>query len=175
MMQAQAAIKMSEFRNSHSNYLCGEAGFTLLESMMAAVVLGIGLIALAGMQGIALSRNVDANELTLASNLAADMVERIQYNRRNASAYDGIDTTQPITPQAAANAMASGDYTQWKARLESARLGTVKGRITVSGIVINPSLNQSAVAVTVQWTGNTGSAVTARARTVTLNAVVAPE
>jgi type IV pilus assembly protein PilV len=142
--------------------------------MMAAVVLGIGLIAIAGMQGIALSRNVDANELTLASNLAADMVERIQYNRRNAIVYNNIDTLLPST-QPTMNTMASGDYTQWKARLESARLGAVKGRVTVSDIVMNPSLKQSTVAVQVQWTGNTGSAVTARTRTVTLNAVVAPE
>jgi type IV pilus assembly protein PilV len=142
--------------------------------MMAAVVLGIGLIAIAGMQGIALSRNVDANELTLASNLAADMVERIQYNRRNAIVYNNIDTLLPST-QPTMNTMASGDYTQWKARLESARLGAVNGRVTVSDIVMNPSLKQSTVAVQVRWTGNTGSAVTARTRTVTLNAVVAPE
>jgi type IV pilus assembly protein PilV len=168
-------MKMSEFRNSHLDHSWSEAGFTILESMMAAVVLGIGLIALAGMQGIALSRNVDANELTLASNLAADMVERIQYNRRNATAYDGIDTSQPITPQAAANTMASGDYTQWKARLGSARLAAVKGRVSVTPIVMSPSLNQSTVTVQVNWTGNTGSAATARTRTLTLNAVVAPE
>ena len=39
------------------------------------------------MQGISLGKNVDANELTLATNLAADMVERIQFNRRNAIIY----------------------------------------------------------------------------------------
>jgi hypothetical protein len=102
------------------------------------------------------------------------MVERIQYNRRNAIVYNNIDTLLPST-QPTMNTMASGDYTQWKARLESARLGAVKGRVTVSDIVMNPSLKQSTVAVQVQWTGNTGSAVTARTRTVTLNAVVAPE
>ena len=143
-------MKVWDLRINHNTHPCGEAGFTLLESMMAAIVLGIGLIALAGMQGIALSRNVDANELTLASNLAADMVERIQYNRRNAIAYTNIDTlvtsTQPMT-----DTMASGDYAQWKARLESARLRTVRGRVTVSDIVMNPSLKQSAVSVQVQW------------------------
>ncbi|WP_447984781.1 type IV pilus modification protein PilV [Nitrospira sp. Nam74] len=165
---------MSESTNSHDRHSWGQAGFTLLESMIAAIVLAVGLMALAGMQGIALSRNVDANELTLASNLAADMVERIQYNRRNAIVYTNIDTsvasTQPTT-----NTMARGDYTQWKARLESARLGAVRGRVTVNDILMNPSLKQSAVTVQVQWTGNTGSAATARTRTVTLNAVVAPE
>jgi type IV pilus assembly protein PilV len=167
-------MEFRRFRKISNGRWWAEDGFTLLESMMAAVVLGIGLIALAGMQGIALSRNVDANELTLASNLAADMVERIQYNRRNAIVYNNIDTLLPAT-QPTTNTMASGDYTQWKARLESARLGAVKGRVTVSDIVMNPPLKQSTVAVQVQWTGNTGSAATARTRTVTLNAVVAPE
>jgi len=99
-----------EFRRSRkisNGHWWAEDGFTLLESLMAAVVLGIGLIGLAGMQGIALSRNVDANELTLASNLAADMVERIQYNRRNAIVYNNIDTTLPAT-QPTTNTMASG-------------------------------------------------------------------
>jgi type IV pilus assembly protein PilV len=167
-------IEFQRSREISNGHWWTDDGFTLLESMMAAVVLGIGLIAIAGMQGIALSRNVDANELTLASNLAADMVERIQYNRRNAIVYNNIDTTV-ATSQPTTNTMASGDYTQWKARLESARLGTVKGRVTVNDIVMNPPLKQSTVAVQVQWTGNTGSAATTRTRTVTLNAVVAPE
>jgi type IV pilus assembly protein PilV len=170
----KTVIEFQRSREISNGHWWTDDGFTLLESMMAAVVLGIGLIAIAGMQGIALSRNVGANELTLASNLAADMVERIQYNRRNAIVYNNIDTLLPST-QPTMNTMASGDYTQWKARLESARLGAVKGRVTVSDIVMNPSLKQSTVAVQVQWTGNTGSAVTARTRTVTLNAVVAPE
>ena len=41
--------------------LADQAGFTLLEGMFAALVLAIGLLALAGMQGIALTKNVDAN------------------------------------------------------------------------------------------------------------------
>ena len=66
--------------------------------MFAAVVLAIGLLALAGMQGISLGKNVDANELTLATNLAADMVERIQFNRRNAIVYQSIDTLGLLRP-----------------------------------------------------------------------------
>ena len=86
--------------------------------MFAAVVLAIGLLALAGMQGISLGKNVDANELTLATNLAADMVERIQFNRRNAIVYKNIDTLNAST-NPASNIMASGDYTQWQARLQA--------------------------------------------------------
>ncbi|MCS6316683.1 MAG: type IV pilus modification protein PilV, partial [Nitrospira sp.] len=62
-------------------------GFTLIEGLVATAILGVGVLALAGMQAIALARNVDANELTRVTNLASDMTERIQYNRQNVDAY----------------------------------------------------------------------------------------
>jgi len=42
----------------------GEGGFSLIEGMLAAVILATGLLGLASMQGVSLSRNVDANEMT---------------------------------------------------------------------------------------------------------------
>ena len=62
-------------------------GFTLIESMVAAVILTIGLLALTGMQSFSLRKNVDANNQTRVTNLAADMLERIQFNRRKAANY----------------------------------------------------------------------------------------
>lgn len=153
----------------------GEDGFTLLEGMMAAVVLAIGLLALAGMQGISLGRNVDANELTLATNLAADMVERIQFNRRNAIIYNNVDTLTAST-NPTSNIMASGDYTQWQTRLQQSRLSGVQGRVAVTNTgPINPSLNQSQVVVMVNWQSKTPTSAIARTRNVTLTGVIAPE
>ncbi|MGH7230708.1 MAG: type IV pilus modification PilV family protein [Nitrospiraceae bacterium] len=144
--------------------------------MLAATVLAIGLLALAGMQGMSLGRNVDANELTLATNLAADMVERIQFNRRNAAVYNNIDTlvgtTQPTT-----DPMAIGDYTQWQARLAASRLSGVQGRVSVVPTgPTSPSLNQNLVNVQVIWQGSINSDTSARrTRTLTLATVIAPE
>ena len=153
----------------------GEDGFTVLEGMMAAVVLAIGLLALAGMQGISLGRNVDANELTLATNLAADMVERIQFNRRNAIVYNNIDTLTAST-NPTSNIMASGDYTQWQTRLQQSRLPGVQGRVVVTNTgPINPPLNQSQVVVLVNWQSRTPTSATVRTRNVTLTGVMAPE
>jgi type IV pilus modification protein PilV len=56
------------------------AGFTLIEVMFAVVFLSIGLLGIAAMQDIALSRNIDGRRLTVATNLAAEMLERIRYN-----------------------------------------------------------------------------------------------
>lgn len=152
-----------------------DKGFTLLEGMFAAVVLAIGLLALAGMQGISLGKNVDANELTLATNLAADMVERIQFNRRNAIVYNNVDTlngsTNPVS-----NIMASGDYSQWQNRLQTSRLPSVQGRIAVTPTgPTSPTLNQNQVIVRVDWQSSKASSSILRTRNVTLTSVIAPE
>jgi len=152
-----------------------ERGFTLLEGMFAAVVLAIGLLALAGMQGISLGKNVDANELTLATNLAADMVERIQFNRRNAIVYQSIDTQNAAT-NPVSNIMASGDYTQWQALLTGSRLPSARGRVAVNATgPTSPSLKQSQVIVSVNWQSSKASSSAIRTRNVTLTAVIAPE
>ena len=39
-----------------------ESGFTLLEGMIATVILSVGVIAMGAMQGIAITRNVDSTE-----------------------------------------------------------------------------------------------------------------
>lgn len=152
-----------------------ESGFTLIEVMLAAVILSVGLLALARMQGIALGRNVNANQLTVASNLAADMVERIQFNKWNALAYHLIDTTNVATQPPVAQAMANGDYAQWQARLASSRLRGAIGTVSALSIVTSPSLNQTTVTVTVQWNGDQGDSIVATAHRVAVSTVIAPE
>ena len=153
-----------------------ENGFSVIEGMLAATILAVGLLALASMQGIALGRNVDANQLTIATNLGADMVERIQFNRRNASAYNNIDTfnggTQPAT-----DVMARGDYEQWQERLALSGLPNVRGRVAVNTMgPTTPTLNQSLLTVQVIWSGTINSETSAvRTRTLTLETVIAPQ
>jgi len=151
-----------------------QGGFTLLEGMFAALVLAIGLLALAGMQGISLTKNVDANELTLVTNLAADMMERIQFNRRNAAVYNNIDTLAAGT-QPATDVMGRGDYAQWQQRLNATNLPGIQGRV----VVVNPfgpaTLNQSQVTIQVNWNAHTRTGAFVLGRNVTLVAVVAPE
>jgi type IV pilus assembly protein PilV len=154
----------------------GQEGFSLIEGMLATVVLGVGLLAVAGMQSISLGRNADANELTVATNLAAEMIERIQFNRRNATIYNNVDTlvagTQPTT-----DSMAGGDYIQWRDRLNNSGLANVQGRITVTPIgPTTPPLNQSQVTVQITWRGSVkGETSTFVTRNLTLNTIIAPE
>lgn len=159
-----------------------QSGFTLIEGMMASVILSVGVLALAGMQGIALTRNVDSTELTRATNLAAEMVERIQYNRKNIAQYT-IDTSNatPCPQSAATQAMAKGDCDQWVALLsnpQASGLVNVRGVITVPATLVGTLatlLNQYPVTVTVSWTGAAGDTKAARPKRVVLTTTISPE
>lgn len=159
-----------------------ESGFTLIEAMISSVVLAVGLLALSFMQATTLSRNVDSSELTRATSLASEMVERIQYNRSRVTVYNGITTAGAgncNTINAINDPMARGDCNQWVALLNgpygtalSGLIGSVS--VTPTGPT-NPALNQSLVAVTVGWTTQAGANKLAQARRVVINTTIDPE
>ncbi len=156
-----------------------EQGFSLLEGMLAAVLLGTGLLAMSAMQGIAFVKNVDANELTRITTLASDMMERIQFNRRNAISYNGINTqsaTNCNTISATTQPQARGDCLLWDSLVDGTQLQNVKGTVTVSNMIAPTALGQRNVTVTITWLGSMNSDSTIkRARSLTINRVIAPE
>ena len=179
--KVHVSINTRLFRITTRASWSGHDGFTLIESMVAAVILTIGLLALTGMQTFSLRKNVDANNQTRVTNLAADMLERIQFNRRKAATYHLINVSSGMTtcPTAVIDVMANGDCTQWRTLLLSSNLQNIRGTVTLS----NPTpptpdplgLNRNTVTVQVTW-DETGSAmVTAASKTVRLDTVVAPE
>ena len=158
----------------------GEQGFSLLEGMLATVIIGTGLLAMSAMQSIALVKNVDANELTRITTIASDMMERVYFNRRNAASYDGIDTQSVTNCNAISGTtqwQAKGDCLLWQSLVTGTQLENVQGKVTVDLNPIPPTvLNQRNVTVTITWMGsmNSGSTIK-RARSLTINRVVAPE
>lgn len=161
-----------------------ESGFSLLESLIAMSILAVGLLGLAAMQTMALGRNVDAQELTTATNMAAEMVERIHYNRANVANYNGalgtgIDTSNGATIPPATQPTARGDYQQWQNNLNNSGLNSVQGLVTVTNPFGPPTLNQSQVVVQVRWrTKQMGAGDNvqkiSRSAFVTLQSVVTP-
>lgn len=159
----------------------GQDGFTLIEAAMASVVLAVALIALSGMQSITLKKNISANDMTRVTNLAADMVERIQFNRPNVTAYHNISVSSSTAtcPATTVNVMANGDCTQWRTLLVNSGLANIVGTVT-----LNPAppavdalgLSRSTVTVRLDWLSSStiGSASPAP-KTITLVTVVAPE
>ncbi len=65
-----------------------QAGFSLIEVMIAMAILAIGLLGLAGLQGTAINGNRHGNTISQATILAQETLEQI----RNAD-YDDITTT----------------------------------------------------------------------------------
>lgn len=158
-----------------------ESGFTLIESMVAALILAVGLLALSGMQAMSLKRNINGNELTRVSNLAADMVERIQFNKRNVTAYHNINVSSAVTtcPAATVNVMANGDCVQWRTLLLNSGLSNIAGTV-----VLNPAppaldplgLTRSTVTVRLDWMANSNIGdASLMPKSITLVTVVAPE
>jgi len=162
-----------------------ERGFSLIEAMIAMVIFGVGLLTLSAMQGISIARNVDSSELTRVSNLASDMIERIQYNRKNVVTYHGISVTagSATCPTVGTNLMANGDCNQWKDLLVAANLPGFQGTVTINPSSVLPGfdpldLNRRTVTVVISWTGSVnspGAASLSRTKSVGMTTVIAAE
>jgi type IV pilus modification protein PilV len=55
-----------------------EEGFTIIELLIAVVVLAVGILALIEMQVAAINGNGSANHMTVATTLAQDQIERLK-------------------------------------------------------------------------------------------------
>ena len=135
-----------------------EKGFTLIEGLMASVILSTSLLGIAAVQGMALSQNVDSKELTLATNLAADIIERVHFNKRNVRTYSNLSVTptanncpaQVNVAQPNNTMTTRGDCLQWQALLTASNLNGVAGTVTLNPVppVVDPNnLNQTTVTV----------------------------
>lgn len=77
-----------------------QSGFTLLEILVAIVVLSIGLLGLAGLQAVSLNNNQVAYYRAIASQQANDMADRMRANAAGITAgnYDSLTATLPVNP-----------------------------------------------------------------------------
>ncbi|HFE32669.1 MAG TPA: type IV pilus modification protein PilV [Gammaproteobacteria bacterium] len=138
-----------------------QAGFTLLEILIALIILSIGLLGLAGLQANSLKNNNSAYQRTQASLLANEMLDRIRANRQGleTGAYDAIDSTSTSDPGCITSGCSNMQMAQYDAHDWSDRLANLlpSGQGTVSGGGAN-----SVFTITVMWddarTGATGTA-----------------
>ena len=73
-----------------------QSGFTLIEVLVAALVLAIGILGLATTMLLGLKSDQGAYFRSQASAIAYDMADRIRLNRDAAASYVGIDTNGTI-------------------------------------------------------------------------------
>jgi len=57
------------------------SGFSLIELMISAFIIGLGLLGLAGMQSMAVKSTVEIQQRTLANSLIHDITQRMQFNQ----------------------------------------------------------------------------------------------
>lgn len=130
--------------NSPHNH---QRGATLIEVLIAIVVLSIGLLGLAGLQVTSVQSNHSAYQRSQASLLANDLADRMRANRTQAltSAYvaDYADSSSSHT---ASGTRAEIDLAEWLNNL-ALKLPDGQGKVEKSG---------SLVTIHVRWNDNRG-------------------
>lgn len=117
-----------------------QAGFTLVESMVALLVISVGMIGIAALNTQGLGAGRTAQFRARAVNLAADMAERIRANRRGLAAYaaageaDDCDGGAYCVPAS----VAAQDLVEW-ARIVTAALPEGEGVVRFDGSTRPPS------------------------------------
>lgn len=91
-------------------------GFTLVEVLIALIVLSIGMLGIAALYLESLRASRQALVRTDAVNLASDIADRIRSNRAPANAYDCGGTCEA---NEGGNATAVGDLNAWRTQVET--------------------------------------------------------
>ena len=129
-----------------------KAGFTLIEVLIAMVILAIGLLGLAGLQATGLKNNQSAYYRSQATQMAYDIADRMRANVATANNYlttfmDPADATlqadcETVSATCTPADMAENDLFEWNTALTDT-LPSGTGSITLSGNVFT---------ITVSWT-----------------------
>src|SRR5438045_7730897 len=130
-------------------------GFTMVEMVVARVVLAVGMLGVASLFGISLHSGSSAIARMQAVNLAADIADRIRANRRAGNAYAGAAAINSCTGGAAVSCtpaqMAADDLYWWQRQLSRAILGG-----TATGTVVFAAGTPATYTITVGWTEKSG-------------------
>lgn len=120
-------------------------GVTLLEILIALLILSIGLLGLAGLQTVSLQFNTSAYYRTQATALAYDLADRMRANREAALAdlynVDFEDPPPACDTPAAARTVPQQDIAAWRNAL-ACRLPMSTGAVSRAG---------EAFTITVRW------------------------
>lgn len=133
-----------------------QRGVTMVESLVALVILSVGMLGIAGLYVSGVKAGRSALLRTQAVNLASDMADRVRANRRAAVAYD-MDTYagEPedqgcINAACTAEELAEDDLFRWKAAVEATLPGRPLPTVNVELIEADP-IETDRYTVTVTW------------------------
>ena len=131
------------------------AGFSMIEVLVALLVLAFGLLGFALLQTMNLRFTQSANHRTQATNLAYDLLDQMRSNRFQASEYAGSEGADfdpgDVTPAQAngcsrpvgTNANVSANIQRWQCQVASALGPTASARVAYA--------NNGDVTVDIRW------------------------
>jgi type IV pilus assembly protein PilV len=128
-----------------------QAGFTLVEVLVALVVMSVGMLGIAALYLEGLRAGRTALYRTTAITLAADMADRIRANSSAGVAYAGtgpgadggcVNGAVDCTPEA----LAADDWLDW-----SSQLAAQLPEGSVGEVVVDPAAPAPTYTITVAW------------------------
>lgn len=120
------------------DYRHGHRGFSLLEVLIAVLVLSVGLLGMAGLQLNAMKFNQTAAVRTHATVLAYDIADRMRANRAVAKSGGYVIASDAV---ASGTSVAQTDLGNWKDALDR-HLPGGQGAVSVNGDMVT---------VTIEW------------------------
>lgn len=124
-----------------------ETGFTMIEVLVALIILAIGLLGVAGVQTLAMKQTTNSHVRSQVSILAYDMVERVRANLPGAetgaySSVTGAPETVPSCSPCNSAQIAVLDASQWFSNLN----GSIPGFTGASVVLAN-----GVATITINW------------------------
>ncbi|MCQ4318308.1 type IV pilus modification protein PilV [Stutzerimonas zhaodongensis] len=127
-----------------------QRGATLIEVLVAMLILSVGLLGLAGMQMTALQSNQSAYYRSQATVLAYDVIDRMRANRADAlnGVYDIALKNETCNPQLApSGTLAQRDVAEWLNSLSCLLSPDARGSVVRNGRLFT---------VSIEWNDNRG-------------------
>jgi type IV pilus assembly protein PilV len=131
-----------------------ERGITLVESLVALVVLSVGMLGIASLYISSLKAGRSALVRTQAVNLATDIADRIRANRDALAAYDtGVYGGAPemqgcLGADCTPEALAEDDLARWLVTMRTVMPGNATGQVIYQE---QPGLQPDQYTVIVSW------------------------
>lgn len=127
-----------------------QRGATLIEVLVAMLILSVGLLGLASMQMTALQSNQSAYYRSQATVLAYDIIDRMRANRADAlnGVYDIAIQNQACKPDLApSGTLAKRDVTEWLNSLSCLLSADARGSVVRDGRLFT---------ISIEWNDNRG-------------------
>jgi type IV pilus assembly protein PilV len=130
-----------------------QSGFTLIEVLIAMLVLAIGLLGLAGLQAKSLSYTQSAYNRSLATELAYDLADRMRANISGIATYTAESSAQNAncenTSGCSSSQMAQNDLYEWNFAVTNTLLSGLGTIAPVGGMC-----NIVVCTITINWDDN---------------------